>query len=58
MPYPDHWYKSSHSTGANECVEVREHAVGADIRDTQNRELGHLAFPAGEWASLVDSLRR
>ena len=53
-----HWHKSSFS-GPNDpnCVEVAEGATTA-VRDTQNRELGHLAFPAGEWASLVDSLRR
>lgn len=47
------WHKSSYSnTGAN-CVEAREHAGGADVRDTQNREAGHLSFSAFEWGALL-----
>ncbi|WP_083922085.1 DUF397 domain-containing protein [Nocardiopsis halotolerans] len=47
------WHKSSYSSGAESCVEAREHVSGADVRDTQNRELGHLSFDRREWASLV-----
>ena len=38
------WHKSSYSGGSNECPEAREHQTGADVRDTQNRGLGHLSF--------------
>lgn len=49
----NHWHKSSYSnTGAN-CVETREYSGGADVRDTQHREAGHLSFPSQEWAALV-----
>ncbi|MFE1099376.1 DUF397 domain-containing protein [Nocardiopsis alba] len=50
------WHKSSYSTGAQNCVEVAE---GSDtlMRDTQNRDLGHLAVPAYEWAALVNAVR-
>jgi hypothetical protein len=50
--FPD-WHKSSYSTGANECVEVREHTAGADVRDTRNREAGHLTFASSEWLAAL-----
>ncbi|MDE3724650.1 DUF397 domain-containing protein [Nocardiopsis sp. N85] len=47
------WHKSSYSsTGAN-CVETREHAVGADVRDTRNRDAGHLSFTSSEWVAAL-----
>jgi hypothetical protein len=45
--------KSSYSATANECVEVADLPSGAAVRDTQNRELGTLAFPTSEWAALL-----
>ncbi|MEV2279392.1 DUF397 domain-containing protein [Nocardiopsis sp. NPDC049922] len=50
------WHKSSYSGGTNECVEVREHSTGADVRDTQNRRSGHLTFSGLEWRAFVDTL--
>ncbi|MFW5416344.1 DUF397 domain-containing protein [Nocardiopsis sp. CNT-189] len=52
------WFKSSHSSGAESCVEVREHEGGADVRDTRNRQDGHLTFPASEWSALIRLLAR
>ncbi|MDE3721863.1 DUF397 domain-containing protein [Nocardiopsis sp. N85] len=51
------YHKSSYSdgTGGN-CVEVAE-GPKTRLRDTQNRELGHLEAPASEWAALVVALR-
>lgn len=52
------WHKSSYSgTAGGNCVEVAE---GADVlvRDTQHREHGHLSFQGGEWASLLNTLKR
>ncbi|WP_160050972.1 DUF397 domain-containing protein [Nocardiopsis sp. FR4] len=50
------WHKSSYSGGNNECVEVREHSTGTDVRDTQNRESGHLSFSGSEWLAFVNTL--
>ncbi|MEE2035767.1 DUF397 domain-containing protein [Nocardiopsis sp. CT-R113] len=50
------WHKSSYSGGNNECVEVREHSTGADVRDTQNRARGQLAFTSDEWSAFVNAL--
>ncbi|WP_017582207.1 DUF397 domain-containing protein [Nocardiopsis valliformis] len=47
------WHKSSYSGGTNECVEAREHQAGADVRDTQNRELGYLSFTRAEWNAFI-----
>jgi hypothetical protein len=47
------WHKSSYSSTGGQCVEVREHAYGADVRDTVNRDAGHLSVPGGEWVALL-----
>ncbi|PWV51016.1 uncharacterized protein DUF397 [Nocardiopsis sp. L17-MgMaSL7] len=52
------WHKSSYSgSGGGNCVEVAE---GQDVlvRDTQHREQGHLSFVSGEWATLLNTLKR
>lgn len=46
------FHKSSYSQGATNCVEVAEGPTTA-VRDTQNRELGHLDFSGGEWAAVL-----
>ncbi|WP_160049944.1 DUF397 domain-containing protein [Nocardiopsis sp. FR4] len=51
------WHKSTYSNGATNCVEAREHARGADVRDTQNRVLGFLSFPAEEWQRFLHQFR-
>ncbi|MFV2195358.1 DUF397 domain-containing protein [Nocardiopsis sp. LOL_012] len=51
------WHKSSYSDGrGGECVEVAEGKVTA-VRDTRNRDLGHLDIPAREWSALLTALR-
>lgn len=53
------WEKSSYSNGTGgDCVEARLMAEQAEVRDTQNRGLGHLGFTAGEWAALLRALAR
>lgn len=49
--------KSSYSD-RNNCVEVAEFSQGAAVRDTQHRELGHLAFPTPEWHALLGAASR
>ena len=50
------WRKSSYSTAAENCVEAREHSGGADVRDTQNRDAGHLGFGSQEWIALLSTV--
>ncbi|MFL1381152.1 MULTISPECIES: DUF397 domain-containing protein [unclassified Nocardiopsis] len=49
----DGFHKSSYSNDGGHCVEVREHTTGADVRDTQNREAGHLTFSPAEWFATL-----
>lgn len=52
------WRTSSYSTAKGECVEVAETTTpGAAVRDTKNREAGHLALPSGEWAAFIAAVR-
>ncbi|RKS05280.1 uncharacterized protein DUF397 [Nocardiopsis sp. Huas11] len=51
------WHKSTYSNTGGNCVEVREHATGADVRDTQNRDAGHLTVPRAEWTALLAGVR-
>ncbi|WP_087101456.1 DUF397 domain-containing protein [Nocardiopsis sp. JB363] len=51
--------KSSYSQGRTEnCVEVADLPSAAAVRDTQNREAGHLAFPSLEWSALLRASTR
>lgn len=55
---PFDWHKSSYSGNqGGDCVEVAEASHQVHIRDTQNRELGHLTFSSSDWGSLLGSLR-
>lgn len=51
--------KSSYSTARGDnCVEVANLPIaGAAVRDTQNRELGHLEFGGPEWFALLSGVR-
>lgn len=57
MHAPD-WHKSTYSANGSNCVEAREHIHGADVRDTQNREAGHLTFDRAEWSALLTAARK
>jgi hypothetical protein len=46
------WHKSTYSSGSQNCVEVSE-GVETLVRDTQNRERGHLMFARQEWAAAL-----
>ncbi|MEU3305778.1 DUF397 domain-containing protein [Nocardiopsis sp. NPDC006832] len=53
-PHPLNFRKSSHSGGqTQDCVEVADLPSGSAVRDTQNREAGHLMFPSNEWTALL-----
>ncbi|GAA1114736.1 DUF397 domain-containing protein [Nocardiopsis metallicus] len=51
------WHKASYSSGSGSCVEVAE-GLATGIRDTQNRNLGHLDVPATEWSALIKTVTR
>lgn len=52
------WKKSSYSGGnGGDCVEVAESPQQAKIRDTKNRQAGHLTVPAAEWSAFLADLK-
>ncbi|RCV57304.1 DUF397 domain-containing protein [Marinitenerispora sediminis] len=50
--------KSSHSAGANECVEVASVLGSRAVRDSKHPKLGHLTFGSQEWTAFLGTLRR
>ncbi len=49
-----HFRKSSYSSArGQDCVEVADTPGMSAVRDTQNRDLGTLAFPSSEWTALL-----
>ena len=56
-PYSRPFRTSSYSSAADNCVEVADGAMGAAVRDTQNRGLGTLAFDADEWQAFLDTAK-
>ncbi|NYH53802.1 MULTISPECIES: DUF397 domain-containing protein [Nocardiopsis] len=47
------WHKSSYSSTGGQCVEVREHEAGTDVRDSVHPDAGCLSFPPAQWVSLT-----
>lgn len=61
MPETSHltFRKSSYSGSTTQnCVEVADLPTGAAVRDTQNRDAGHLTFGSAEWTALLSSATR
>ncbi|GAA1447153.1 DUF397 domain-containing protein [Nocardiopsis tropica] len=51
--------KSSYSGATTQnCVEVADLPGTAAVRDSQNRDLGMIAFPSSEWAALLSTATR
>lgn len=55
--YPIQFRKSSYSANASDCVEVADLPGTNLVRDTQNREAGHLMFEVTEWRALLATMR-
>lgn len=52
-----HFRKSSYSSTTRDCVEVADIPGASAVRDTQNRDAGHLLFPGQEWAAALLTAR-
>lgn len=57
LPSEDLVFRKSSYSDRSDCVEVADLPTGAAVRDTQNRNLGHLVFGTSEWTALLDSVR-
>ncbi|WP_046470801.1 DUF397 domain-containing protein [Allosalinactinospora lopnorensis] len=52
------FHKSSYSGNRQDCVEIAKHAaIGAAVRDTKNRRLGHIEIPAAEWTAFLKAAK-
>jgi hypothetical protein len=51
------WFKSSRSSGNGQCVEVAIQPDGVAVRDTKNREAGHLEFTPDEWNAFISGAK-
>ncbi|WP_067975435.1 DUF397 domain-containing protein [Nocardiopsis trehalosi] len=50
--------KSSYSSGTGQnCAEVADTPEFSAIRDTQNRELGHVDIPRRRWVEFLAAVR-
>ena len=47
------WFKSNRSSGTGQCVEVAIQPDGVAVRDTKNRDAGHLEFTRDEWKAFI-----
>lgn len=55
----DRWRKSSYSEHTNpQCVEVGLGAGLVGVRDSRDREHGHLEVPRAAWSAFVRSVTR
>ena len=59
MTTPSSWKKSSYSGGGegNDCVEVADLDTHLAIRDSKAPARATLTFPAGAFASFIESLK-
>ena len=61
IPHADRfvWLKSSYSGGdGGQCVEVGRAPEHVGIRDTKNRDLGHLTVSAAAWRTFIKAITR
>jgi len=59
MDIKQDWFKSSDSTGANNCLEARIHTNGTvDVRNSKTPEDGMVSFTPGEWTAFLSGAKR
>ncbi|MBF6083352.1 DUF397 domain-containing protein [Nocardia cyriacigeorgica] len=52
------WFKSSHSSGSQECVEVAHVDAGVGVRDSKNPTGPALVFTPVAWGGFTAAVRR
>jgi hypothetical protein len=57
-PDPTSWIKARSSGGTGDCLELRAHAGGIEVRDSKAGESGPvLRFTPAEFAAFLDGAR-
>ncbi|MEV0696550.1 DUF397 domain-containing protein [Saccharopolyspora sp. NPDC050389] len=51
------WRTSTHSQGQGTCVEVGLGVDAVGVRDTKDRDGGHLAVPVRTWHRFLDCIK-
>ena len=51
------WKKAQASGNGTGCVEVGSAPGFAGVRDTKDREAGHIAVPAAQWTAFLDDVK-
>ena len=58
LPANAGWRKASRSTAGNNCLEVANAKGAARVRDSKNRDGGHLTVGAGAWQAFLADVKR
>jgi uncharacterized protein DUF397 len=58
LPADARWRKASRSTAGNNCVEVASARGAAAVRDSKNRDGGHLTVGTGAWETFLSDVKR
>ncbi|EFL01519.1 DUF397 domain-containing protein [Streptomyces sp. SID4926] len=55
---PSHtdWFKSTYSTGAENCVEAAVLLDGMAVRDSKDTSLTPLRYTTSQWAAFCDGI--
>ncbi|MBE3001503.1 DUF397 domain-containing protein [Nocardiopsis sp. HNM0947] len=51
------WRTSSYSKASGECVEVADNVGDVLIRDSEQREQGHITIPGHGWSMFLTTLK-
>ncbi|MGW5360636.1 DUF397 domain-containing protein [Actinopolymorpha pittospori] len=51
------WRKASSSGSGGNCVEVGSSATHVGVRDTKDREAGHIAVPFARWSAFLAGVK-
>lgn len=54
---PTNFRKSTYSADQTACVEVADTPAFSAVRDTQNRDLGALAYGSAEWHAFLGAAK-
>jgi hypothetical protein len=52
------WRKASRSTAGNNCVEIAQTIGATAVRDSKNRDGGHLTVGVGAWDAFLADVKQ